>query len=163
MIFRGQIRALRNYFFPPKLFPKNRQLPRAKDDRNAQHAVAWKARRADANADANAARLARLAEQLAHRGAPARGKLARDRRRKEKNRRLPGQLPVCTPPYLKLAPKALKAPKRTPKPKEGRAFGADARIWHRRVAGHSFPCHSPLSRCYHGGPACDGDEAPGSC
>ncbi len=49
---------------------------RAKDDRSAQHVVARKARRADANAAADAVRLAWLAEQLAHRGARQRERRA---------------------------------------------------------------------------------------
>ena len=67
-------------FFPAKTVPrqtgKKTVTTSAKDDRSAQHAVARNVRRANANAAADAVRLAWLAEQLARRGARQRDRRA---------------------------------------------------------------------------------------
>ncbi len=88
--------------------------------------MARKARRAAGDADG--ARLARVAEQLARRTArrTARQHARREENKRaaqkvhEKNRGLPGQPPVRTPPHRR------PAPKRVPKSKEGRAFTPEA-------------------------------------
>ncbi len=91
---------------------------RAKNDRSAQRAVQRKAR------DADGARLARVAEQLARRNARRQARREENKRAaqkvREKNRGLPGQPPVRTPPHRR------PAPKRVPKAKEGRAFTPEA-------------------------------------
>ncbi len=94
----------------------------ARADRSAQLAAARKAPRAAADADA--ARLARVAEQLARRNARRHARREENKRAAqkahEKNRGLPGQPPVRTPPHRR------SAPKRLPKAKEGRAFTPEA-------------------------------------
>jgi hypothetical protein len=67
----GSNKGVVKLLFRAKTVPRQEldQHSRAKDDSSAQQAVAWKARCADANADADSARPARLAEQLAHRTA----------------------------------------------------------------------------------------------
>ena len=86
---------------------------RAKNDRSAQRAVQRKAR------DADAARLARVAVQLARRAARQHARREENKRAaqkvREKNRGLPGQPPVRRP-----------APKRVLQAKEGRAFTPEA-------------------------------------